>query len=151
MEEKNHKLIEELMHVFMDFKKNKFQNSTHCDGLTHNEKMILFVLRDISKDNKVSLSVLRERIKLAPSTITPIITLLEDKKLIERNIDKNDRRNIFLKVSPKGEEQIDRVQIEVKNVMSKYIEYMGEDDTKQLIRLISKTTEFFNRKEDKEI
>jgi len=149
MEKNNNELIEELMHVFMNLKKYKFQDFTNCAGLTHNEKMILFILHDISKDNRVSLSVLRERIKLAPSTITPIITLLEDKKLIERNIDKSDRRNIFLKISPKGEEQIERVRIEVKSVMSKYIEYMGEEDTKQLIRLISKTTEFFNRKDDK--
>lgn len=113
--------------------------------------MVLFVLHRISKDNKVSLSVLRERIKLAPSTITPIITLLEKKELIERNIDKSDRRNIFLQISPKGVEQIDKVHSEVKNAMSKYIIYMGEDDTKEMIRLISKTTEFFNGKEDKKI
>jgi len=151
MEKKENQLIEELMHTFMDFKRNKFQHVTSCEGLTHNEKLILFILHDISKDNKVSLSVLRERIKLAPSTITPIITLLEEKGLIERNIDKTDRRNIFLQISPKGTKQIDIVQIEVKEVMSKYIEYMGETDTKQLIRLITKTTEFFNRKEDKNI
>ncbi|MDD2376314.1 MAG: MarR family transcriptional regulator [Clostridia bacterium] len=149
MKKPNNELIEELMRAFMDFKRNKIQNIASCEGLTHNEKMILFSLHDISKDNKVSLSVLRERMKLAPSTITPIITLLEEKELIERNIDKNDRRNIFLKISPKGEEQINRVQFEVKEVMFEYIKYMGEDDTKQLIRLISKTTEFFTRKEDK--
>jgi DNA-binding MarR family transcriptional regulator len=149
MEKKNNELIEELMHTFMDFKKNNFHNITNDIGLTHNEKMVLFVLHDISKDNRVSLCVLRERIRLAPSTVTPIITLLEEKGLIERNIDKSDRRNIFLQISSKGRVQIDRVQIEVKKVMSKYIEYMGEDDTKQLIRLISKTTEFFNGKEDK--
>jgi len=149
MEKKNDELIEELMNVFMNLRKYKFHDFKNCVELTHNEKMILFILHDISKDNKVSLSLLRERIKLAPSTITPIITLLEQKKLIERNIDKNDRRNIFLQISPKGKEQIDKVQIEVKKVMSKYIEYMGENDTKQLIILITKTTDFFNREEDK--
>ena len=147
----NNELIEELLQSFMNLKKNNFHNITNSVGLTHNEKMVLFVLHRISKDNKVSLSVLRERIKLAPSTITPIITLLEKKELIERNIDKSDRRNIFLQISPKGVEQIDKVHSEVKNAMSKYIIYMGEDDTKEMIRLISKTTEFFNGKEDKKI
>jgi DNA-binding MarR family transcriptional regulator len=149
MIEHSKELIEELVNTFMNFKRVKFQNATSFGGLTHNEKMILFILDDISKDNLVSLSVLRERIGLAPSTITPIITLLEEKGLIERNIDKNDRRNITLRISPKGEEYTNKVQKEIKDKMSKYIEYIGENDTKQLIRLISKTTDFFSRKEDK--
>ena len=151
MEKTNNELIEELLDGFMDLKKNNFHNFTNSVGLTHNEKMVLFVLHHISKNNIVSLSVLREKIRLAPSTITPIITMLEEKGLIERNIDKSDRRNIFLKISPKGVEKIDQVHKDVKDVMSKYITYMGQDDTKQVIRLISKTKEFFTRKEDNKI
>lgn len=146
MIEHSNELIEELVSTFRNFKRIKFQNDSSCGDLTHNEKMILFILSDISKDSIVSLSTLRERMKLAPSTITPIITLLEEKGLIQRNIDENDRRNIFLRISTKGEEYINKVQIEIKNKMSKYIEYIGENDTKQLIRLISKTTDFFERK-----
>lgn len=149
MIEHSNELIEELINTFRNFKKIKFQKISVCGELTHNEKMILFILSDISKDKIVPLSALRERMKLAPSTITPIITLLEEKGLIQRNIDKNDRRNIFLKISPKGENFTNKVQIEIKDTMSKYIEYIGENDTKQLIRLISKTTEFFERKDDK--
>lgn len=151
MTKDNSELIDELMHTFMNLKKIKFHNMVTCDGLTHNEKIVLFVLHDISKDSKVPLSALREKIKLAPSTITPIITLLEDKGLIERNIDKSDRRNIFLQISAKGEEHIDKVQFEVKKELSKYIKYMGEEDTKELIRLISKTINFFNGREENKI
>lgn len=148
MKENKDELIEELVHSFRDFKRIKLQNSFGCSELTHNERIILFVLNDISNDNKVSLSVLRERIKLAPSTITPIITLLEEKGLIERNIDKTDRRNIFLSISPKGQEYTKKVQADINGEMSKYIDFIGEEDTKQLIRLIKKTTEFFSGKED---
>ncbi len=148
---KNKQLIDELVNTFMNFKKVKFQNSTNFRGLTHSEKMFLFMLKDISKDNIVSLSLIRERMMLAPSTITPIVTLLEEKKLIQRNIDKMDRRNITLKISLKGEEYINEIQKEIEDQMSNYIEYIGENDTKQLIRLISKTTEFFSRKEDNNI
>ncbi|MDF2865640.1 MAG: transcriptional regulator, MarR/EmrR family protein [Clostridia bacterium] len=146
MIEHSNELIEELIETFRNFKKIKLKQVSNCGEFTHNEKMILFILKDISKDSRVSLSTLRGRMKLAPSTITPIITLLEEKGLIERNIDKTDRRNIFLQISPKGEEFTEKIQIEIKNEMSKYIEYIGEDDTKQLIRLISKTTDFFERK-----
>lgn len=152
MDTHNNELIEELISTFRKFKKIKFHSGGNCgdsSDLTHNERMILFILSDISKDGIVSLSVIRERMKLAPSTITPIITLLEEKELIQRNIDTNDRRNIFLKISSKGEEFISRVENEIKNEMSKYIEYIGEEDTKQLIRLISKTTMFFEGKETK--
>jgi DNA-binding MarR family transcriptional regulator len=142
----NDQLIEELVNTFRNFKKMKFRNDKDCGEFTHNEKMILFILSDISQDNIVSLSVLRERMRLAPSTITPMISVLEKKGLIKRNIDKNDRRNISLQISSKGREFTNRIQAEIRDQMSKYIEYIGEDDTKQLIRLIAKTTEFFKRK-----
>lgn len=144
----NDVLIEELMYTFRKFKKIKMCNEKNSTGLTHNEIMVLFILNDISSNKKVLLSTLRQRIKLAPSTVTPIITLLEEKGLIERDIDKEDRRNIYICISPKGEEYTKKVEKFIKDEMNEYIEYIGEEDTKELIRLISKTINFFNGREE---
>lgn len=149
MKTKNNELIEELLHTFRNFKRIRVQNHASSTELSHNEKMVLFIIYDVSKNNIVPLSEIRERIRLAPSTITPIITSLEEKGLIERNIDKSDRRNIFLRISPMGVEYTNKVQSEIRDIMSKYIEYIGEEDTKQLIKLISKTTDFFSGKEER--
>lgn len=148
MNKENDKLIDDLMKVFMGFKKVKSHGFAHCEGLTHNEKLIMFILHDISKDSKVSLADLRKRMELAPSTITPLIAGLEEKGFIERNIDKEDRRNIYLEISSKGKEHMNHVQKQIKLSLSEYINYMGDTDTKELIRLMSKTTEFYLRKEE---
>jgi DNA-binding MarR family transcriptional regulator len=147
----NDELIEELMYNFRNYKKIRLCNEFTLTGLTHNEIIVLFVLNDISSDKKVLLSTLRERIKLAPSTVTPIITLLEQKGLIERDIDKEDRRNIYICISPLGEEYTKNVKKFIKDEMNEYIEYIGEEDTKELIKLISKTINFFNGREENKI
>lgn len=144
----NDKLIEELMYTFRKFKKIKLCNDVNLEGLTHNELIVLFILNDISNNKKVLLSTLRERIRLAPSTVTPIITLLEEKGLIVRDIDKEDRRNIYICISPLGEEYTKKAQKYIKDEMNEYIEYIGEEDTKELIRLISKTINFFGGREE---
>lgn len=148
MKEKDNELIEELIYNFRSLKRMKFNKPKVCDKLTHNERMILFVIYENIKNDKISLALIRKNLKLAPSTITPIITSLENKGLIERKIDKNDRRNIYLRITQIGLEYTNKVQIEIKEDLTKYIEYIGKEDTKKLIRLITKTIEFFDRKEE---
>lgn len=149
MKRKKDKLIEELTNVFLDFKKIKIQAITSCEEVTHSEKMVLCILKDISKDSIALLSELRDKIKLAPSTITPVITLLEKKRLIERHIDKSDRRNIYIKITSHGKDLTSKIKIEMMEELNRYIEYMGFEDTEQLIKLFKKTARFFSRKDEK--
>jgi DNA-binding MarR family transcriptional regulator len=142
-------LANELMKMFISLKKAKFLNISECSELTHNEKLVLFLVNELSLKGQIQLSDLREKIELAPSTITPIISSLEEKGLLERNIDKADRRNIFLKLSKEGKLYTKKVhEIAFKNT-TKYIDYMGKEDSIELIRLISKTTKFFKERENK--
>ncbi|MEG2310551.1 MAG: MarR family transcriptional regulator [Clostridia bacterium] len=146
----DNELIEKLMKMFMLIKSTHFHNIIQMDELTHNEKLVLFLLHEISIENEISLSVLREKIKLAPSTITPIITSLEAKGLITRKIDKIDRRNIHLKLSLKGIKYTTLAHTQLVYNIKEYINYMGKDDTKELIKLLSKTAEYIKERKKKE-
>ncbi|MEG1705325.1 MAG: MarR family transcriptional regulator [Clostridia bacterium] len=145
----DNKKVEELIGVLMQFKKVQIKNIMFKKSLTHNENLILFILHNLSKEScNIPLSILRDKIMLAPSTITPIITSLEDDGFIERYIDKKDRRNIFLKVTEKGKEYTKETFKCISTNIGKYIEYMGKEDTNEIIRLISKTTEYFNERKE---
>ena len=146
----NDHLINELMDAFIQIKGKPFHKLSQCEGLSHNEKLMLFLIHDMTLDNKVSLSQIRHKINLAPSTVTPIITSLESKGLVKRIIDEKDRRNIFLKLSGKGIEYTNMAHEKMKENLKEYIEYMGELDTKELIKLLRKTVNFIEeRKIDK--
>ena len=146
---KKENLAEDLMKTFITLKKSKFLNISECTDLTHNEKLVLFIVNDLSSKGEVQLSDLREKIELAPSTITPILASLEEKGLLDRVIDKSDRRNIFLNLSEKGIEHMKRVHKLALENTSEYIDYMGEEDSKELIRLISKTAKYFKERKNK--
>lgn len=150
----NQQLASELIEIFTGIKKQHFHNIIKVKGHTHNEKLVMFLMHDILKSSEekiVSLSKLREKIKLAPSTITPILNSLENKGLIERIIDKNDRRNIYIKLSKDGEKFTKSANDSLKHMVYNYIEYMGVDDTKEFIRLAQKTDKFLReRMEDNE-
>lgn len=141
-------LEQQLMQAFMKLKKLKHHNFFELSGLTHNEKLVLFLLHNKAKDSKILLYELRKEIQLAPSTITPIITSLEEKGLIERNIDKEDRRNIYLSVTPKGRKSMGTAHKNMKKGIQDYIQYIGKEDTIRLIELMSKTVDFFKERND---
>lgn len=148
----NQQLATDLMNVFMGIKNQHFHNIIKVEGHTHNEKLVLFLLHEImGEENKdtILLSKLRDRLRLAPSTVTPIITSLENKGLIERVIDKSDRRNIYLKLSSKGIEFTQEAHDQLTRHIHEYIEYMGEEDTRAFMRLLEKTNDFFIERKDK--
>lgn len=109
---------------------------------TSEESLINDILNNKVKDNKLHLNKLREIMDLAPSTITPIITSLEEKGYVLRNIDKEDRRNIYISLTKKGEEYTLNMLKGLLDNLNEYIKFMGIEDTNEFIRLINKTNEY---------
>lgn len=138
----NEELVYELLDEFSNLKRTNFSYMFTKDDLSHNERMVLFIIHNLNKDDKISLSIIRDKMKLAPSTVTPIISSLEKRGFIERRIDENDRRNIYICLSNIGRRFTEKVDNELKNMLYEYIKYMGKNDTNEIIRLIKKTRKF---------
>lgn len=142
----NQEMVYKLLEVLTDLKKTKFRYIHPKDELSNNERLVLFIIHNQSKQDRISLSVIREKMKLAPSTITPIISSLEKRGLIKRKIDEEDRRNIYIYLSKTGKEFTKRVDRELNDMLYEYIDYMGKKDTEEVIKLIIKTKEFMELK-----
>ncbi|MEG2348353.1 MAG: MarR family transcriptional regulator [Clostridia bacterium] len=144
MEEK-----EQLLEAVIKFKKARPKRLACIKDLNPSEQFALFILEDLSKNNEIQLSQLRKYMKIAPSTLTQVVNSLEKKELIERNIDKSDRRNIYLKVSKKGSEFTKKAHGMMEDMLSEYIEAMGKEDIKEIIRLLNKTLNYFEERRNK--
>ncbi|MEG0872615.1 MAG: MarR family transcriptional regulator [Clostridia bacterium] len=136
----------ELVKMLIQLKKVSHRDIDFSEGRGTNKKMILFIIHENCIDGKILLSNLREKLKLAPSSVTAIITALENEGLIERKIDKNDRRNIFLQITPKGIDYTSSAHEKMINTVSEYINYIGRDDASQLLRIITKTTQYLKER-----
>ncbi len=132
----------ELMDIFIALK----SNSLYPDFNMPRGGLMVCIMEDLQENGKISLSHLRKKIGLAPSSITPVITKLENKGLLLRQIDPKDRRNIFLVLTPKGSEYIKIMQQKMQENLKNYTEYLGVEDTNSLIHLMKRTIDYFEER-----
>lgn len=82
---------EELIHLIMDTMKemkNTQIEAGQCHEVKKGEMMLLIRLKEYSeklKQPQVKTTELSKILKLAPSTITPMINSLEDKRMLKKN------------------------------------------------------------------
>lgn len=143
---KNKEKVYELLENLTNLKKMDIEFIHEKDDLSTNERMVLFIIHNLSKDDKISLTTIRNKMRLAPSTITPIIASLEKRGLIERKVYEQDRRNIYIYLSEQGKKFTKKVDEELKGILLEYINYMGESNIQEIVRLIKKTKEFISYK-----
>lgn len=86
----------------------------------------------------VYVSTIAEHLKVTPSAISRMLKGLEEKDLIERKVDKNDRRNTYVTLTEKGKKVTKKVEAEMNELTKSIISSMGEEDSKTLIRLFNK-------------
>ena len=67
----------------------------------------LLSLITIAESGPLTSVDLGKRVYLSPSTIVGILDRLEDKELVSRKRDREDRRKVFVEVTPKGQEVVE--------------------------------------------
>jgi len=68
---------------------------------------------------------------------------LEEAGYIERLPDPHDRRIVRIGLTDKGTQTAETLISEVREHLIGLVNYLGEEDSKTLIRLMSKSIEFF--------
>ena len=101
-------------------------------------KMIQKVTLKSESECGVYVSTIAEHLKVTPSAISRTLKGLEEKELIERKVNKNDRRNTYVTLTEKGKKVTKKVEAEMNEFTKNVISGMGEEDSKTLIRLFNK-------------
>lgn len=106
----------------------------------------LFVLKFLLTSNtEVLPSELSVALNSSTARISALLSALEKKGQIVRNIDKNNRRNILVTITEAGRNRAVTEMKEIKSSMTKVFTDMGEDDTAEFIRLTRKFFEIFQK------
>lgn len=149
--EKNINLTaQKIIRCLNEFRKINKHKSNDC-GLTHSEIMVLFYIRKHIEEYKegIKTSELSNKLNVASPTITQQINSLEAKGLVDRNIDKKDRRAVRINLTEKGEKLLKKASEELQNSISGLVNYLGEKKSNQLAELLLETYNYFSKK-DKE-
>lgn len=102
----------------------------------------LFVLNFVAKHNNTTIpSDIKKEMCISSARIAAVLNGLEDKGLITRQIDSADRRRTIIKLTPAGKEKADESIKEILNMTKGVLEYLGEDDAKNFVRIIGRIVE----------
>lgn len=95
-----------------------------------------FVLRCLMRSQKSLLpSELSEMTQSSTARIAVILNALEKKGYVSRTIDLADRRRVQVSLTEEGAEYIRSVQVRLQAGMRKLLEELGQEDTKEYLRI----------------
>lgn len=123
-----------------------FEKIHHEGGLEPFDKCIrgkmklLFNLQD--KGGCMQAKELADASEISNARVTAILNSAEKDGHIRRENISGDRRKINVILTEKGAEECNRRRNEVKESIVNYLEYIGENDTKELIRIFEKVNEY---------
>lgn len=145
MENDTNLTAQKIIRCLNEFKRLNKHRSNNC-RLTHSEIMVLFVIRDHVEKNKegIKTSELSKRLNIASPSATQQINSLEEKNLVERNMDKKDRRAVRINLTEKGEEVLKKASQELHESIRGLVEYLGEEKSNQLADLLLETYNYFS-------
>jgi len=137
-------LTQELFQLMKQFPRPKLKQSS-IDGLTRSEYELLVMLVMSTKDGKGAFTVteISNLLQVTPAGVTHLINPLEEAGYIERLPDPHDRRIVRIGLTDKGTQTAETLISEVREHLIGLVNYLGEEDSKTLIRLMSKSIEFF--------
>ncbi len=111
-------------------------------NLSRMEFFTLEVLHNTAKKKDhaggVSASELAAMLHMSGPAVSRMLRSLEEGGLIERSIDLEDRRNIVIRLTEKGEVTRDKTHEQMREMMDRAIEKMGTENMRTLLDLFAR-------------
>ena len=134
--------IEEAVNSFNEIMATKKKDIT--ESFNRANKGELFVLKFLAVSKKSVLpSEISAALNVSTARISALLSNLEKKGQIEREIDKNNRRNILVTVTQTGRRHVKSEMKIIQENMALIFAEMGEEDTMEFVRLLKRFFEIF--------
>lgn len=142
-------IAQKLMRSFIEFNKAAWHQRTIA-GCKPSEIRLLFGVRGGIKPgaSEIKVSEISKMLHVTSPTVTQLLKGLEVKGLIERRIDSFDRRVVGVRLTEKGEEVTRQAMQSVAHTLQGLIEYLGEEESNQLVTLLTRVFRYFSEQEE---
>ena len=127
------------------YKYHQMRSQQQLNSAVHGETFVLQYIA--SHDNATMPSDISKVMCVSSARIATVLNSLENKGLIIRQIDKQDRRRTILKLTPDGQQKASECSHELLDVARRMLEYLGEEDAKNCVRIMGRLTEMCNSEE----
>ncbi|GAB3265947.1 MarR family winged helix-turn-helix transcriptional regulator [Kineosporia babensis] len=103
-------------------------------GITPAQARAIGVLR---RHGSMRISTLSEHLRIAPRSGTEVVDALQERALVQRSPDPDDRRAVLVTLSPQGEEVAEAVRRARAAEADLFFDRLDEADRTELARIIS--------------
>ncbi|MBM4264985.1 MAG: winged helix-turn-helix transcriptional regulator [Deltaproteobacteria bacterium] len=123
------------------------EQAARAAGLEPQQHQVLLAVKGLPRDLKPTIGVLAERMQLAHHSTVELVDRLEERKLVVRQRDDHDRRQVLVRLTAAGEKilaelsrdhlvELSSVGPTLVEVLSRFVEKSGFSERK--LRLVSK-------------
>ena len=118
------------------------------ENLSKNEYFTLRCIEYLNKlenadgaDRHASISALAKIMHVTTPAVSRTVSTLEEKGIILRRSDKNDRRNTYVELTTQGKTLLQKAQAEMNNFFNQMVQDMDPKDLEQLIQYLTEIYE----------
>ncbi|MGX8700090.1 MarR family winged helix-turn-helix transcriptional regulator [Caproiciproducens sp.] len=113
------------------------------EGVSRGEYFTLLTIRRLTQEAGESrpgakATDLSRAAQMSRPAVSQMLNSLENKQLVERITAKSDRRVVYVKLSEKGAEQLEKTHRQFQHWFDRVMEELGPEDTAELTRLVNK-------------
>jgi MarR family transcriptional regulator, organic hydroperoxide resistance regulator len=88
----------------------------------------MYLLKFLKRKSPFRISDIAGELRIPSFSATRLIKELDAKKLLTKNKDANDRRNVFVRLTPAGEDMVRRIESHIiSRIISTLGDYTGEE------------------------
>ncbi len=127
-------VVETILYLYTESRRITKELARRAD-LTGPQLTVVKILEQIGD---LSLSELSERIRAQNSTVTGIIDRMEREGLVTRERSREDRRVVYIKLTPKGRKLAEEIPVEPMVVFKGALESLSAQEMKDLMRILTK-------------
>ena len=108
----------------------------------------LYVLTTLGLQGNMLLGQLGQELLVTKGNITPIVNHLERDDLVVREQDEKDRRKVWVRLTPKGEELFGVILSAYEEEFVPLMDYLSQEELRQLSHLLKKVIEGITREKE---
>lgn len=126
---------EELFRAMSQFRKLKF--SDMFPNISRAEFFTMSMIMDKEENGKITISELATKAHVLPPAMSRTLRGLENKGYVERNVNKQDRRNTYVELTEQGK----KITLQTRTSMCEFgravMEQVDEDEIRRLVTYLN--------------
>ena len=115
---------------------NKARNTGALDIFTSLFQTDYRIMIYLESHSDAHPSLMADELKVTRPNIAANLRLLEQKKYITRNVDENNRRQVYVNLTDTGRKYLEKIDAQLHFLFGGWFTILGKEETKHLLKIL---------------